>query len=215
MSPGPRRHRLVGLVSLPVRISAVTLACRDIGRMSAFYRQFGWPEAPSSVPEHVVFQCANGVVLGLFSETVFEQQFGGVAEGFRGFSLSINCEDARVSSRLTNRSAISTTSQTWTKSRNNPAGDAASASVTPKATSGTLPSRTVPTSITAAASSTPDTANAVSRHDGPSYRSRVMVGDAAYGGRSGGLTDQVVALGDIRGPTGASAYAVAAEGGRH
>jgi catechol 2,3-dioxygenase-like lactoylglutathione lyase family enzyme len=78
-----------------VRITAVTLACRDIGRMSAFYRQFGWPEAPSSVPEHVVFQCANGVVLGLFSETTFDQQFGPVADGFRGFSLSIHCEDAQ------------------------------------------------------------------------------------------------------------------------
>jgi catechol 2,3-dioxygenase-like lactoylglutathione lyase family enzyme len=78
-----------------VRISAVTLACRDIGRMAAFYRQFGWPEAPTSVPEHVVFQCANGVVLGLFSETMFER-FGRVAEGLRGFSLSINCEDAQA-----------------------------------------------------------------------------------------------------------------------
>src|SRR4030095_13053249 len=61
--------------------------------MAAFYRQFGWPEAPTSVPEHVVFQCANGVVLGLFSETRFERQFGGVDEGFRGFALTIHCED--------------------------------------------------------------------------------------------------------------------------
>jgi catechol 2,3-dioxygenase-like lactoylglutathione lyase family enzyme len=82
-------------VGLPVRISAVTLACRDIGRMAAFYRQFGWPEAPSSVPEHVVFQCANGVVLGLFSETMYERQFGRVADGFRGFTLTIHCEDAQ------------------------------------------------------------------------------------------------------------------------
>jgi catechol 2,3-dioxygenase-like lactoylglutathione lyase family enzyme len=74
----------------------VTLACRDIGRMAAFYRQFGWPEAPTSVPEHVVFQCANGVVLGLHSDTMFERRFGGVAEGFRGFALSINCEDAQA-----------------------------------------------------------------------------------------------------------------------
>jgi catechol 2,3-dioxygenase-like lactoylglutathione lyase family enzyme len=79
-----------------VRISAVTLACRDIGRMGAFYRQFGWPEAPSSVSEHVVFQCANGVVLGLFSEAVFEQSFGRVADGFRGFTVSINCEDEQA-----------------------------------------------------------------------------------------------------------------------
>jgi uncharacterized glyoxalase superfamily protein PhnB len=81
------------VVGLPVRISAVTLACRDIGRMGAFYRQFGWPEAPTSVPEHVVFQCANGVVLGLFSEPVFERRFGRLAEGFRGFTLTIHCED--------------------------------------------------------------------------------------------------------------------------
>ena len=32
-----------------MRISAVTLACRDIGRMAAFYRQFGWPY-PGSGP---------------------------------------------------------------------------------------------------------------------------------------------------------------------
>jgi catechol 2,3-dioxygenase-like lactoylglutathione lyase family enzyme len=82
-------------VRLPPRISAVTLACRDIGRMAAFYRQFGWPEAPSSVPEHVVFQCANGVVLGLFSAAVYEPQLGSPASGFRGLTLTIHCEDER------------------------------------------------------------------------------------------------------------------------
>jgi catechol 2,3-dioxygenase-like lactoylglutathione lyase family enzyme len=80
-------------VSLPARISAVTLACRDIGRMAAFYRQFGWPEAPTSVPEHVVFQCTNGVVLGLFSAAMFDH-LGRPADGFRGFTLTIHCEDA-------------------------------------------------------------------------------------------------------------------------
>ena len=48
------------------------------------------------MPEHVVFQCTNGVVLGLFSETVFEPQFGSVASEFRGFTLSINCRDAET-----------------------------------------------------------------------------------------------------------------------
>src|SRR5262249_56584147 len=75
------------------RISAVTLACRDIGRMAAFYRQFSWPEAPTSVPEHVVFQCTNGVVLGLFSETFFDDRFGRVADGFRGTTVTIACEN--------------------------------------------------------------------------------------------------------------------------
>jgi catechol 2,3-dioxygenase-like lactoylglutathione lyase family enzyme len=83
-------------MSLPVRISAVTLACRDIGRMAAFYRQFGWPEAPTSVPEHVVFQCANGVVLGLFSETTFEPRFGRVTDGFRGYAVAIHCENSEA-----------------------------------------------------------------------------------------------------------------------
>ena len=81
------------VVGLPARINAVTLACRDIGRMAAFYRQFGWTEAPTSVPEHVVFQCSNGVVIGLFSETRFEEQFGSVASGSRAFALTIHCED--------------------------------------------------------------------------------------------------------------------------
>lgn len=62
--------------------------------MAAFYRQFEWPEAPSSVPEHAVFQCTNGVVLGLFSATQYEPQFGEVASEFRGFTLAINCDDA-------------------------------------------------------------------------------------------------------------------------
>jgi hypothetical protein len=79
-------------VGIPARISAVTLACRDIGRMAAFYRQFGWPEAPTSVPEHVVFQCSHGVVLGLFSELRFEQEFGRAVEGFRAFTLTIHCD---------------------------------------------------------------------------------------------------------------------------
>ena len=80
-------------MSIPARISAITLACRDIGRMAAFYRQFGWPEATTSVPEHVVFQCSHGVVLGLFSELRFEEEFGRTAEGFRAFTLTIHCED--------------------------------------------------------------------------------------------------------------------------
>jgi catechol 2,3-dioxygenase-like lactoylglutathione lyase family enzyme len=80
-------------LGLPARISAVTLVCRDIGRTAAFYRQFGWPEASTSVAEHVVFQCSNGVVLGLFSETAYEQRYGYPGDSFRGFTLTIHCPD--------------------------------------------------------------------------------------------------------------------------
>ena len=64
--------------------------------MTAFYRQFGWPEAPTSVPEHVVFQCTNGVVLGLFSATLFEERFGRVTDGFRGVTAMIACDDSEA-----------------------------------------------------------------------------------------------------------------------
>jgi uncharacterized glyoxalase superfamily protein PhnB len=66
--------------------------------MAAFYRQFGWSEAPTSVAEHVVFQCSNGVVLGLFSETRFDG-LGPVAAGFRGITLTIHCEDEETVAR--------------------------------------------------------------------------------------------------------------------
>jgi catechol 2,3-dioxygenase-like lactoylglutathione lyase family enzyme len=80
-------------VSLPARINFVTLACNDMERMYRFYRQFGWPEAPSSEEVHRVFQCTNGVVLGLYAASNYEPQFGPLSEDFRGFTLAINCED--------------------------------------------------------------------------------------------------------------------------
>ena len=45
------------------------------------------------MPEHVVFQCANGIVLGLFSEMMFDRDRGPVGAEFRGFSLSVMVED--------------------------------------------------------------------------------------------------------------------------
>ena len=80
-------------MTLPARISAVTLVCRDVDRMAAFYRQFGWPEAATSVPAHVVFQCTNGVVLSLFSEAVFDHDGAPAPAGFRGVTITIACED--------------------------------------------------------------------------------------------------------------------------
>jgi hypothetical protein len=61
--------------------------------MAAFYRQFGWPEASTSVPAHVVFQCTNGVVLSLFSEAAFDPDGASAQIGFRGVTITIACED--------------------------------------------------------------------------------------------------------------------------
>jgi catechol 2,3-dioxygenase-like lactoylglutathione lyase family enzyme len=86
-------------VALPARITFVTLACRDLERMTRFYRQFGWPEAPSSEPAHVVFQCTNGVVLGLYAAASYEPTHGPAADGFRGFTLAVNLEDMEAVQR--------------------------------------------------------------------------------------------------------------------
>jgi predicted lactoylglutathione lyase len=64
--------------------------------MAAFYRQFGWLEAPTSVPDHVVFQCSNGVVLSLFSEPDFEARFGPADDTRRGVALTIHVEDEQT-----------------------------------------------------------------------------------------------------------------------
>jgi hypothetical protein len=45
------------------------------------------------VPDHVVFQCSNGVVLGLFSEPVFEARFGRTDEAARVCAVTIHVED--------------------------------------------------------------------------------------------------------------------------
>ena len=52
-------------MAIPPRINFITLACRDVERMTRFLRSFGWPEAPSSDEHHRVFQLSNGVVLAL------------------------------------------------------------------------------------------------------------------------------------------------------
>ena len=124
--------------------------------MAAFYRQFGWPEAPTSVPEHVVFQCTNGVVLGLFSETMYESRFGVAGTAFRGFTLTIHCEDAgavfRAHDQVSQLDDISDLDETVAKS-----GWGCGFSFRdPEGTLGTSPSSMARSSTTAAASSTPE-----------------------------------------------------------
>jgi len=46
-----------------------------------------------------VFQCSNGVVLGLFSDTLLERRYGPTADAFRGFTLTIHCENEEVVDR--------------------------------------------------------------------------------------------------------------------
>jgi len=105
------------------------------------------------VPEHVVFQCTNGVVLGLFSETFLEERFGRVRDGFRGVSVTIACENAEAVHQA-HRWVHEFDDVADLDERPDESGwGAVSASAIPRATSGTSPSNMAPSSTTAADSS--------------------------------------------------------------
>jgi uncharacterized glyoxalase superfamily protein PhnB len=79
-------------VRLPNRIGLITLACRDVERMTALFRELGWPETPESDENHRTFQCTNGCVIALYAAKHYEPHFGPPADGFRGFTLCVNLE---------------------------------------------------------------------------------------------------------------------------
>ncbi len=78
------------VVRLPARIGLITLACRDVERMTSLFRQLEWPETPESDEHHRTFQCSNGVVIALYAASHYEKEFGPVVPGFRGFTLAVN-----------------------------------------------------------------------------------------------------------------------------
>jgi len=88
-------------VTIPARLSFVTLAVRDLPRMAAFYRSLGWPESARNNEHHVAFQC-GGAVLGLFGAGRFEGRLGPApAPGaFKGFTLALNLESAAEVDRV-------------------------------------------------------------------------------------------------------------------
>lgn len=63
--------------------------------MTAFYRQFRWPESKFSDESFVAFQ-TSGAVLGLFPASNYEKDLGAaVAPGvFKGSVLALNLENA-------------------------------------------------------------------------------------------------------------------------
>jgi uncharacterized protein len=75
---------------LPPRVNLVTLACRDVERMTRLLRDLGWRETPESDEHHRTFQCSNGVVVALYDARHYESSLGPPAEGFRGVTLGIN-----------------------------------------------------------------------------------------------------------------------------
>ena len=85
---------------IPARVSFVTLAVRDFGRMAKFYRQFGWPESKDSNEDFVAFQ-TGGAILALFPARYYSSLGEAPAAGsFKGFELAMNLDDAAQVDRV-------------------------------------------------------------------------------------------------------------------
>jgi catechol 2,3-dioxygenase-like lactoylglutathione lyase family enzyme len=83
-------------MSVPARISLVTLGVADLVRATAFYEGLGWPLSPASVPGEVSFFNTAGGLLGLYGHAALADDAGlapDVPVPFRGVALAINLED--------------------------------------------------------------------------------------------------------------------------
>jgi catechol 2,3-dioxygenase-like lactoylglutathione lyase family enzyme len=86
-------------MTVPQRISLVTLGVADVARSTAFYESLGWRRSSASVPSTTFFNTA-GPVLTLFGHDDLAADArlpaGGsaatAARGFRGVTLAINLE---------------------------------------------------------------------------------------------------------------------------
>jgi predicted lactoylglutathione lyase len=83
-------------MSLPARISIVTLGVADIARSVAFYQALGWERCASSMAEIAWFRTADSY-LGLFGwhELADDANLADATRGsFGGITLAINVETA-------------------------------------------------------------------------------------------------------------------------
>jgi predicted lactoylglutathione lyase len=81
-------------MTVPARISIVTLGVADVGRSAAFYEKLGWERCESSMDEIVWFRTADSY-LGLFGWTDLAEDANLVSPtrgSFGGITLAINVE---------------------------------------------------------------------------------------------------------------------------
>jgi catechol 2,3-dioxygenase-like lactoylglutathione lyase family enzyme len=82
-------------VTLPARISVVTLGVSDLERSIAFYESLGWKRSPKSVEGEICWFSTVDSVLGLFRHAELAADAGIPADPpprFRGVTLAINVE---------------------------------------------------------------------------------------------------------------------------
>lgn len=80
-------------MTVPARITLVTLGVTDLDRATAFYRALGWPLSSTSVAGEVSFFRVGGSLLGLFGHDPLADDASvprAEPPAFRGVSLAIN-----------------------------------------------------------------------------------------------------------------------------
>ena len=85
-------------MTVPARLSIVTLGVADVARSAAFYDRLGWERCASSMDEIVWFRTADGY-LGIFSLADLAEDArieDATRQGFGGITLAINVESAAI-----------------------------------------------------------------------------------------------------------------------
>lgn len=78
-------------MSVPNRISIITLGVGDLERSTAFYESLGWERLSASMPAITLFEM-QGSVLGLYERSALADDAKVPADGsgFRGVTLALN-----------------------------------------------------------------------------------------------------------------------------
>jgi predicted lactoylglutathione lyase len=82
-------------MSVPQRISIVTLGVADLAASTSFYESLGWRKSSSSLDSITFFQ-TDGSVFGLYERVALADDAGvdPAGSGFRGVTLALNCSAA-------------------------------------------------------------------------------------------------------------------------
>jgi catechol 2,3-dioxygenase-like lactoylglutathione lyase family enzyme len=81
-------------VSIPARVTVVTIGARDLTALAAFYDALGWQRGESSADDFVIYRMA-GAALALYPlETLAEDAHveAGMGAGYRGVTFGVNVE---------------------------------------------------------------------------------------------------------------------------
>ena len=78
-------------MTVPNRISIITLGVADLERSTAFYHSLGWAKSPASMPVITFFEM-QGSMFGLYewSSLADDAQVPAEGSGFRGVTLAMN-----------------------------------------------------------------------------------------------------------------------------